>query len=143
MSVLIIGEDERRLIREAIERAKANPVSIETVLKGKIKNPGAEITLADRPPGFERPASEHVKLGPYLVAVSFERQPTGFCRHLSASVPTPGKVPSPAAMSVICQEFGFQTSFEPSKIVKSRGKIWLEEFEPGHNAVNVLELVEQ
>lgn len=54
-------------------------------------------------------------------------------RHLSISVDTKGSLPSPQAVELLAEEFGI--AFPPKS-----GLVWTEEFEPGHHAVNVIEL---
>lgn len=83
-----------------------------------------------------RPESEHVCIPRgYRAALSFEQQPSGLFRHLSVSVDTPGRLPHPEAIAALAREFGF-TDFPPTV-----GRTWMEEFDPGHHAINVVELV--
>lgn len=145
MSVVIIGPREEKQIKAAIERATANPVPWET-MKGVALDARTELKLKDRKPGIERPASEHLLLGNVRVAYSHEEQPSGMFRHLSASVRRPGKLPHPEVMVMICEAFGFgkaicdvmrqQPLTEPFD-----GHIWLEEFDTGHSAINVIERI--
>jgi hypothetical protein len=74
-------------------------------------------------------------LGTYRAAISFEEQPAGILRHLSVASHAKGKVPGIEVVAMVVEAFGF--SGWP--LVRP-GRIWLEEFEPGHMAVNVLEL---
>ncbi len=46
----------------------------------------------------------------------------------------PGRVPTEFTMKLLAEEFGFTSGWPPS-----RGRVWLEEFEPGHEAVNIIE----
>jgi hypothetical protein len=136
--VLIIDERRRRKIAKAIERARAKPVPVQTIVaSGYPAHEVGNLSLADRKPGFERPPSEHIMLGTYRVAFSFEEQPGGMCAHLSASSPDPGKVPGPDVLDALLREFGFAGNFRnPHDCL-----IWLEEFDPGHRAVNVVWVV--
>lgn len=135
MSVVIIGDAERAQIKAAIERASANPVLWETMRDHVIMDDRPTLPLADRKPGLERPASEHLMLGNVRVAYSHEQQPAGMLRHLSASVHKKGKLPHPVAIEEICAAFGFR-HFPPIE-----GRIWIEEYEPGYEAVNVVEII--
>lgn len=147
MTVVIIGPREERQIARAIERAAANPVRWETMKDVAISNPGLELKLDERrrKPGVVRPESEHLMLGNVRVAYSHEEQPTGMYRHLSASVRKPGKLPHPTAMAMICEAFGFSDAMcgimRQIQPVTIEGHIWLEEFEPGHSAINVIERI--
>lgn len=102
---------------------------------GAVEPRNGRLALSDRKPGFERPPSQHVILGTYRAAISFEKQPAGLCRHLSISAIKPGTLPLPIVLEMIAKEFGF-AEFPPPQ-----GRVWLEEFDPGHEAVNVIELV--
>jgi len=132
--ILLIDAAARAAIDQARERAKTHVISREVLEAGAAPNKFS-VTLADRRPGFERPPSEHLMLGTYRVAFSLEDQPMGLCGHLSASSPDPGKVPGPEVMEVIAREFGFVGDW-PQEV-----RVWLEEFDPGHNAVNLLWVV--
>jgi hypothetical protein len=135
MNVLLISRRERHRIAELIKRARRRPIPLSLIIKGD-PGPTPTLMLKDRVPGIERPPSEHIMLGTHRIAFSFEHQPIGLCRHLSVSVPMPGRAPLPEVVAIIAKEFGF-SEFPPSL-----GRVWLEEFEPGHMAVNVVELVE-
>jgi hypothetical protein len=133
MSVLIIKPEDHKRIKAAIEKARNNPVPLETVMAGAIHGK-FEIALADRKPGIERRPSEHIVFeGGVRACISFEQQPSGLVRHLSVSVPTPGRLPNPVMVEFLCKQFGFRSA-------PPVAKFWLEEFDPGHNAVNVIEL---
>jgi hypothetical protein len=131
--VFIVGQAEREAIKNVLARARSKPVPRNLVEQGKL-DPGRVLKLADRPAGWERPASDHVMLGSYRVAVSFEDQPIGLCIHLSASSARPGFVPGQQVMDAILSEFGIEKTMI--------GMSWLEEFDPGHHAINVVALVE-
>lgn len=135
MSVLCIGPQDIDRINRAVAEARKQPIPLATLMAGAVINK-FEIALADRKPGFERPESQHVEfIGGVRASISFEQQPPGLCRHLSVSVPTPGRLPNPVLVEFLCKQFGFRT-FPPE------AKFWLEEFDPGHQAVNVIELVQ-
>jgi hypothetical protein len=135
MPALVIGETERAKIAEMIAYARAHPIPLEVVRQGAVSTESV-LRLQDRKPGLERPASQHIVFpGGFRAAFSVEQQPMGFCSHLSISVmnrPTKGAMPHPAAVEMICREFG--VPFPPD-----RG--WTEEFEPGEYAINLLSLM--
>lgn len=137
MSVLVINDAVRLAIAELIDRARRKPF-----LWGKLPVFGDEklhLKLEDRPTGFDRSAfrPEHLMIGSYMCAFSIEQQPAGFVRHLSVSVARKGKLPNFPAMQMLSELFGFD-EFPPTK-----GRLWVEEFEPGHEAINVAEVISE
>jgi hypothetical protein len=136
---LLITPEIREACTAAVARARAHPIAWETLKQYAIPRDRdrGHVTLADRAaPGF-RPVSEGVKIPIGIrAAISFEVQPAGLCAHLSISVDRPGKLPHPAIVNELAGLFGFTLP------VFEHSKIWVEEFEPGHEAVNVVELVE-
>lgn len=132
MSVLMIGAPERDKIAAIIAYAKAHPVPLDKVRDSAVFDKPV-LTLADRKPGTERPASQHVVFpGGFRAAFSIEQQPAGLCSHLSISVDREGQIPSKAAVEMIAKEFA----------VPTQGNVvtWLEEFEPGQFAINLVAL---
>lgn len=138
MSVLVIGSVEERKIKNALEQARANPVPLEVM---KAIADGTELPalmLKDRKAGVDAIRNEYpsypVRLGTYLAAISFEYQPAGLMRHLSVSSRNPKAMPGLEVMIAVCEKFGF-SAFPPPN-----GRVWVEEFEPKHMAVNVIEV---
>lgn len=134
MGILIIDDRVKQEVADAVQRARAKPISFEILKAGAIPD-AAVVTLEDRPPDLKRPQSENVIIGSYRVAISFEEQPAGLCRHISVSTLAPATVPPRIVCEQIAALFGITRP-------PSEGHIWLEEFEPGHFAVNFL-LLEQ
>ena len=133
MGVLIIDQEVRARAAAMIVAAHQNPVTWAEIRAGAVDTNKAVLSLADRKPGFERPPSQHIILGTYRVAYSEEEQPAGMCRHLSVSTTRPGRVPNQPVVNEVMELFGFD------KI--SAVHTWLEEFDPGHHAVNVVQLI--
>lgn len=135
-NILLIDDTVREMIAVAKAEAFTNPVTAEEIAKLALPAQGkTEVTLEDKV-GFERPKKSvavAIPLG-YIAAVSYEHQPAGLCMHLSISVATPGRLPSPEAFMLIAQEYGLLIDRAP-------GQVWFEEFEPGHQAVNIVVLV--
>ncbi len=131
MRPLIITNDTLLKIKAAVEYAEAHPIPWSELKEGALGEEVKELKLVDRKPGFERPLSENVLIPVgFRVAFSVEEQPAGWLHHLSVSVDTPGKLPSIPAVVMICKEYG----------IKNWDRVWVEEFDPGHSAVNILEL---
>lgn len=138
MRPLILDPDTLAAIKAAVERARAKPIPWETLRRHvpQQRESKRKLTLADRGDDRDwRPPSEQVLIAHgFRAAISFEEQPAGLIRHLSVSVDTPGRTPSMEAMALLAIAFGFR-SF-PVRMEQ----VWLEEFEPGHHAVNVVEI---
>jgi hypothetical protein len=114
--------------------ARATPLSRE-MLERFAMPMGNELKLADRPKKMGLPPSRYVKLPTgYRAEISFEEQPDGLCRHLSVSVDQLGALPSIHAVAMVASAFGFQSG-RPVHL-------WMEEFAPGHNAINLLQFDE-
>lgn len=155
--VLLIGESERVAIDSAVAEARANAVPL-AVLQAHLDGTWTpRLMLKDRKPGstdFRKDyPPQNVQLGTYRVAISFEQQPGGLMRHLSVSSQAKGKVPGYQVMAMVCEAFGFSKAVsgafatnegkpvEADARIWANARVWLEEFEPGHMAVNVVELI--
>lgn len=137
--VLIINEEARQQIAQAIAKARSRPTPWFAPLASASDT--LTLTLEERPPGTDQLRqeypSQHLMLGTYHVAVSFEHQPAGLFRHLSVSSHSRGKVPGLEVIAMLVEEFGF--SGWP---LKRASRIWMEEYERKRHAVNVIELEE-
>lgn len=133
MPVLMIGATEREKIKRVIERARAKPIPMSVIRDGAADDTNL-LKLEDRKPGLVRPRSMQVEFpGGYRAAFSIEQQPVGLCTHLSISVEgrsVKGAMPSPEAVAMIAEEFGVP--------YPANGRMWIEEFEPGEFAINLL-----
>ena len=132
MALLMIGDTERARIAELIAYAKAHPLTFD-VIRQCMTEDKSTLKLEDRQPGHERPPSQHIEFpGGYRAAYSVEMQPVGICSHLSISVfgrSKPGMMPSEPAVQMIAEEFGVPYPAE---------KMWMEEFDPGEYAINLV-----
>lgn len=139
MSVLIIGAEEEQAIHRAVTRARAKPKPWALTKAIADGSPKALLLLGDRKVGadkvLEKYPSQNVMLGTYRAAISFEEQPAGLFKHLSVSSHAKGKVPGPEVMKMVCKAFGF-SGLPPTR----PGRVWAEEFEPGHIAINIIEI---
>jgi len=136
---LIIDAQVRSQIAQAVAKARTKTTPWEKLRAFAEPETKTEITLADKAamPGVEElmGRSENVLIpNGYRAAISFEEQPAGIVRHLSVSVDKPGKLPSVESVGVILEEFGFDP------LNRGTSEIWLEEFDPGHQAVNVAQI---
>lgn len=144
--VLFIGETERLAIERAVATARARPMPwalMQEIAKDDSERPTHTLTLAER----NRPErlaeikreypSQFVQLGTYTAAISFEEQPAGLFRHVSIASRDPGKAPNERVVKMVVEAFGF-SSWPPTGAYR----VWIEEFEPEHVAINLVELVE-
>lgn len=145
MRPLILDEQIQKHIDAAVARAKLHPLPISEAELLAVKHlqdlpDDGEVKLTERPPGWQRGVASERVLIPFgfEAAISFEVQPEplGLCAHLSVSVEQPGRVPHPIAMEMLAKAFGMQYTENWPR------RTWLEEFAPGHHAVNVVEPVE-
>jgi len=140
MAILLIDSKVKADIARALDKARQKPVPLAVVRQG-FADSRTHIALADRPKGFERPRAQEVLIPVgYRAAVSVEQQPSGMYLHLSVSVERPEAkwTPSPESVAMIAQAFGIDLPITPD-----RGQMWMEEYEPGRHAVNLLVLLGQ
>ena len=141
MGVLVIGSNERAKVIEAVAKARANPMPWEAGEMIVDHTPTHTLAINDRPPNTtevrKRYQSQGIVLGTYQIAFSFAHQPAGLFRHLSISSAQKGRVPGLEVVIMVLEEFGF--SGWP---LQRPNRTWMEEFQPGHHAFNVLELEE-
>jgi len=142
MGLLIIGPAERELIWEAIAQARARPIPWDVVQAAAVddrERPTATLSLGERPPAAtilrEIYPAAGVELGTYRAAITFEHQPVGLLRHLSVSTTEAKQVPNQVAFVTIVSAFGF-SGWPPTRL----HRVWTEEFEPDHWAINLVEL---
>jgi len=150
MSILVIGPEEEAEIARAIERAMSKPLPLSVAMQ--IAQPDRlHLNLADRKGPVELARQEYpaqqVMLGTYRAAFSFEEEPAGLVRHLSVSSHRPGKIPGPEVLEKVCEAFGFSEfvcgafgNRSQARPTDHLARIWAEEFDPGHYAINVIEL---
>ncbi len=134
----------------AIHKARRRPIPLSVGVQIAQADTPA-VKLADRKGPVSLARQEYppqqIMLGTYRAAFSFEEQPAGLFRHLSVSSHHPGNVPGPEVMLMVCEAFGFSKivcdAFRDTPIGKPidhPARIWAEEFDPGHYAINVIEL---
>lgn len=128
---LILDPPTRAAIAAADARARAAPLPWAVLQEFVQFKDLPHVTLADRR-GGEPPRSEQVLIEyGYRAAISYEMQPAGLIKHLSISVDEPGKLPHPLAIQEIMAAFG----------IEQPDNAWLEEFDPGHEAINIVKVV--
>jgi hypothetical protein len=131
MTVFAIGPSDEKRLKDAIMIALEHPVPWEIVKTGITGNQETDtVTLADREHTVPRHVEDVILPFGWRVAISCEEQPAGILLHISMSSPKKGKIPSEHAMKMLIEACGYKLNDV------ARG--WLEEFEPGWNAINVL-----
>ncbi len=123
MRALIIGQEEKQKLQALVAHAEKNIFSIDDLLDtfNKELSPAGELAgfVCDIPNG-------------YKVVFSINRTPAGNLRHLSVSVDTPGRMPSPESVEMIMKEIGFENGM-------MNCKLWLEDIGENHKAINIVE----
>src|SRR3954468_23505536 len=125
MPIVVIDNATRERIKEMVDYAQKNILTINDLLD--IKNGAKE------PPGNK---PEHCLIIPvnHRIVFSMEYQPKyGIIKHISASVPNPGEIPSRYALEMILTAFDFKNSLFSSYV-------YLEDIAPGCQAVNVYDV---
>jgi hypothetical protein len=135
-TAVAVSPEELARVKDLIRRAQANPLSREYLERMSRGFDAGDIRT--RPAVADKISQEFTLRfdPPFGVQATFtmEDQSAGLCRHLSLSAPTPGQVPLPALVQLLMALFGFERPLQDCMI-------WLEEFDPGHQAVNILEPV--
>lgn len=129
---LIIDEELRLKIAGMVEHAEKNIFTLEdmkNLMRGEA-NPAGDLY------GFNMET-----IFGYRVVYSIEEHPykaggIALCRHLSMSVDEPGKLPNEYAIQEIMGLIGFKNKLKQCKV-------WLEDYMPGHKAVNVVEIINE
>jgi hypothetical protein len=142
MGVLVISVEDQMTIAAVIDEARAHPTpwsAIESLVIDDRKNPNPEYLFGDRRvEAVDKLRKDYptqkLELGTYNIAFSFEEQPAGLLRHLSMAVNDPKStlVPHEATVKMVAEAFGF-IGWPPH-----RG--WVEEYEPGRYAVNIVQV---
>jgi hypothetical protein len=133
MTAFLIRPEDERHLKAAVEQAQANPIPWEILKDGVTPEQDIDrLTLAEREsiPDVARTREEVMLPLGWRVSITCEEQPAGLLLHLSMSSPVKGKIPTEHALRLVIEACGFT--------LEDCARGWLEEFEPGWNAVNVL-----
>lgn len=123
MRPFVITDETRQALDTLREYAEQHPITVDPT------DPSASPRVGDN--------LEYVREVPfgYKVVYSIELQPAGVVQHLSMSVSTPGRLPSPAVVREVATMLQFTAPPEECMI-------WLENIAPGHDAINVANIKE-
>ena len=136
MTILIIDEEARSQIREALRIARGNPLRLADLKKIGLPTKTADVNkplrLKDRPPGFKRAHQSVIVVlhQGYEVCLTYEEQEVGMIKHISIGVDREGMLPNVHAAAMILKEFGMD--------IMQMLHAWTEEFALGRFAVNIL-----
>jgi hypothetical protein len=134
MTAFMLGPKDEKRLKTAVAKALEDPIPWETLKIGMaIEHQETDrLTLADRKdtPKVERTIEQVILPLGWRVAISCEEQPAGRLLHLSMSSPAKGKIPNEHAMLMVIEACGYR--------LEDVARGWMEEFEPGWNAINVL-----
>jgi hypothetical protein len=129
MTALVLGEKERELLADLRVNALSNPIHLNEEIVEKLAHSKeyrnthlmlmAKFTI-DIPMG-------------YAVTYTIETgHPAGPCRHMSMSVTTPSRMPSPEAVNLIAEYLGFVGGYEACTC-------WIENVGPNKQAINLIQ----
>ena len=137
MRTLLIDKKVRANIKGLMAAASAKPTPVNRVMSEALQDKDIiDVKLSDWRPGQRGNLAPYIVIPQgYRVAYSIEEQPIGMCAHLSVSVDKRGKLPSITSIEAIA--FEFNINMKTDKLT-----VWLEEFEPGWSAVNIVCLME-
>jgi len=138
MTIFLLPSETVTALRAAVARARAKPTPWATLKEGLAPNQDTDTVMLDERAGLpkiEKWIETIILPFNWRVAISCEEQPAGFLLHVSMSSPKRGKVPSPEAMQMLTEALGFDWQTDVART-------WLEELDPGHEAVNMLILLE-
>jgi|GEM_PF-5026299 len=123
MRKLLIDEEARKRIKKVIDYAQKHPIRTNILASGFIVGNTASYVceLYDS----------------FRVVFSFEEQPSGWCRHLSVSIPDKTKLPNVPAVGMI------MTAFDMSKNdnIHDASNIWIDK-DSTPMSVNVIQLID-
>lgn len=122
MRTLIINNQSQELIAKVFDFAKKHPVTRTQLVEKSIVVGDIPDYVCKVPDGFR-------------IVFSFEDQPTGWCRHLSVSIPDKYKLPGPPAVEMIMKEFGFKGT------INDQSNAWIETDIIPH-AVNIIQILD-
>lgn len=98
MRPLIIDDTARAEIARVVAHAQAHPLTRRQL---------ADVVELQRAPIGDDPAHVAMIQFGFRCVFSIEDQPRGRMRHLSVSVPEAGRLPTPAAILMLADAFGF------------------------------------
>ena len=136
MTVFMISPDDQAQLRQAAAHVRKHPAPWSKIKHG-VTSDKAEITLADREglPDVKREIVNVMLPFGWRVAISCEEQPAGILLHISMNSPADGRVPNQHAMLMLVEALGHKEDDIASA--------WIEEYEPGKRAVNMLIVLEE
>lgn len=128
---LIIGDEVRKQIDRVVDHASHNTFSEEEMREAS-QSPEHWTS-----PGDIEDFRCIIPIG-FRCVFTIERQPIGWCKHLSVSVDAGEKIPNLVAVAEIAKEFGMRI-----KTHDDFDFMWTENTADGTVAVNALRLVEK
>jgi hypothetical protein len=127
MTVLVIGPEELADIQALCRLAAENPVDVRQLMAA-IDQPGVKAAHMRNMSAQTIPIPSN-----FLVTFSIESgHPAGTCRHMSMSVGRAGRAPSPHAVWMVAEAFGFVGGLDNCAV-------WKEELKGHDFAINVLQ----
>jgi len=126
---LIITPEATADLHRLRNTAARKPIDMQEVLRRLATPRGKRLHMA------QMEAQTIVIPGPWDFFVTFSIEtgpPAGVCRHMSMSIKRDGRVPSVAAVWMVCEELGFSGGIEACRV-------WPEQLSDGGTAINVVQ----
>lgn len=130
MTALVIGAEQKKKIAALRTLATANPVDVKRLAKA-IKLPPLKAKH------MQQMTRQTITIPMnFLVTFSVEtgHHRIGACRHMSMSVDQEGRLPSPEALWMVAEEFGFVGGLRDCKV-------WKEDLQGHGIAINIVQPV--
>lgn len=124
---ILLGSEQRASLNRLAAYAETHPFTMDDLLD--------QFNHPELSPGIEPEFQIWIPDG-FKVVYSFEYQQAGLMRHLSVSCDLKDRMPNVEATRAIMQILGFKTPLEKCMVFQ-------EKIEPGHIAINILELVNE
>jgi hypothetical protein len=141
MRALIIGAEEKAAITTLIALAGLNPISADD-LRAAMTVEGDDLVRWKQ---RLDPFTMELPIG-FMVTYTHEHQPPGLCHHISISIDAMQKVPNQEAIAMICTAFGMSAAAALVQDPETKSDlviaVWPEEYDTGHVAINIVELVQ-
>lgn len=135
MAILVIDSEAKLKIARLRAQAEAIPLTAEFMIaKSQGFDSSDYRSRAAEMEQFTSNCTIYIEHN-HSVAFTVEHQPFGMSRHISVAVERKGVVPSPPALEILMEEFGF-------KLPLNQCQVYTENFAPDMYAVNVIEPLE-
>ena len=125
--MLVIGPTEIAMFDALKAYAAANPIDMAVVMRLIKTHKGTRDHLARM-----KKFTIALQWGQTVTFTIEEGHPAGTCRHFSMASPEPGRAPTPVAVWMVAEHFGFKGGLEACTV-------YVEDIGGGHSAINLIQ----